>query len=704
MTSTVPGAAPAPLPPAPAPRRRAAARPESEPDVTGSLTGLDLLAGAALLLVGLLGWASLALAHGGRHSLLAVLVVTLVALGLVVLVARRAARPGFRADLPGVAVALGCAAVAAALTFPGFSYGVAEKDPGGYVAHAHMIERTGDHAFVDPALSARLPDGSPLPVQLTSPGARFGGVWIRGAQEDGLIVPQFYHLWPALLATSLEVGGLDALRFTVPLMGVLAVLCLVAVVRRVGDQLMGRTAGLVAAATGGLLLATNMLQVWQARFPSTEVLAEALYLGSLLGIVVSLQTRWRPAAGLAGLFVGIGWLNRADGILLVGMVAALGGALLATRRWDSRATWFAGGLLLTAPHAWWQAYDRALYYSNANSVPSWKLFTAALAACLLGGLVLGAVRPLGRGVLALVQRRRAQVVLGLLTCAVCAGLLALGFLRSRIFGPDFFDYNGRLIPSYDEQIMRRLSWFFTLPGFALFGLGIAVVALRRWRAAAWAIVLPTIALFAVYGYTAKNSTRMLWWTRRYVPTVMPGLLMLIALAIAFAFVWRYRGRLVLRVPAVLATGALVTAFLAQSVPLRSHDEWKGSFEIAAQIADLSGDATGVYLWEGQPCCNRPTQLFATPVWLTEGELSIRLPDDPARRQEIVDLYARQFAGQPVFVVADGTDLPTGLDGNKVAPVTNIVTTLPMWDESDTARPAKPREIPVEIAIWRVAGT
>jgi hypothetical protein len=233
------------------------------------------------------------------------------------------------------------------------------------------------------------------------------------------------------------------------------------------------------------------------------------------------------------------------------------------------------------------------------------------------------------------------------------------------------------------------------------GAGIAVVALRRWVAAAWVVVLPTIALFAVYGYTAKNSTRMLWWTRRYVPTVMPGVLMLIALAIAAAFVWRYRGRAPLRLPALLAVGGLTAAFLAQSLPLRSHSEFEGSFEVAAQIADVAGDERGVFVWEGQRCCNLPTQLFAVPVWLTEGQLSIRLPEDTAQRQGILDLYARHFAGRPVFLVADGDQLPDGVDPRRVTPVAEVDATLPMWEESDRVRPSKPIAVAVSVGIWRV---
>jgi hypothetical protein len=667
-----------------------------------ALTGLDLLAGGALLLVALVAWASLALAHLGVHALASVAGVVLAALALVGLVLRRH-RPRARRDRAGVAVALGCAAVAGALTFPGFSYGVADKDPGGYVSHAVAISRTGSFALTDPVLATAAQDPS-FPVQLTSPGARFPGVWVRDA-STGLIVPQFHHLWPALLATSYELGGRTALLLTVPLMGVLAVLALCALARRVGSSLLGPTGGLVAAGAAGLLLATNMLQVWQARYPTTEVLAQALYLGALLGVVVALQTGWRPAAGLAGLLVGIGWLNRADGLLLVLLSVGLGAALLATRRWDGRATWFAAGLAVVLPHALLQAYDLALNYSKANDVPPLGVVAGVTGGCLALALVLR-LTPL-HPVVERLRDRRVQVVLGLLVVAVAAGLLALGYLRPRLLGEDFFDYNGRRLRSFDEQVLARLTWFVSLPGFALMLAGVAVASLRHWRAAAWAVVLPTLLLFAVYGYSARNSTRLMWWTRRYVPTVLPGVLLLIALALAFFVVWR----LLSRVPALLALAGLVAFFLSQSVPLRGHDEWRGSFELTERIAALAGDRSGVFLWElDQACCAGPTRLFATPLWLQHGQLSALLPSDawmaqdPSARARLVERYVERFEGRPVFVVADAGELPAGIDPASVTPVLDLRTTLPVWEESDEERPDEAREVPVAVSVWRVDGT
>jgi hypothetical protein len=361
-----------------------------------------------------------------------------------------------------------------------------------------------------------------------------------------------------------------------------------------------------------------------------------------------------------------------------------------------------------APHALLQAYDLAHSYSLANSIPSLPKVAVLVVGCFLAAAVLRfvAARPIGWALTGL-ERRRTQQALGFLLCAGAAGLLALGFLRPRLFGPDYFNYNGRLIRSYDEQILHRLSWFFTLPGFALMGLGLAVVALRRWRASLWAVALPTVLLFTVYAYSARNSTRMLWWARRYVPTVLPGVVMLIALAIGAAWVLRVRGRALLRIPAALALVGLVAVFLSQSLPLRRHDEWRGSFAVSQAIADLSPGVRGIYLWEPageQGCCAGPTRLFATPVWLAHGELSALLPVDPAARANIITTYAQHFRGQPLFIVGDKPEVPGGIDPATLEPVMSRHVDLPMWNESDAVRPSAAHDVPVDIAVWRVRGT
>ncbi len=684
----------------------AAALPDA-PAVPGERPTLflsEIVVGGLVVAVGLLAWVALALAHLGWFSLgaaLGVWAVVVLGLGFGVV---RYAPARIRVDRSASAGVVVLALIAGVMFFPGFRYGVTDKDPGGYVAHAMAISRTGNYELIDPTLDGRLPHG---PV-LYSPGARFAGVWLRDTTSD-VVIPQFYHLWPALLAVGDSAAGEAGLGDTAPILGVLALLAAALALRRavVAAPWGTPAAGLACGGIAGLLLATNMLEVWQAKYPSSEISAQMLFLGSLLAVVLAVTTRWRPAAAAAGLLTGIGFLDRGDGILLVGLAVTALALLIAIRRWDARATWFAAGLAVVMPHALWQAYsyDAAGRYTADNRVPSLPVFAVAVVVVLVLGV---ALRPAGPRVAGFVTRPRNQPRIGAVVTAGAALLLALGYLRPRLFGESTALISGRVQRTYDEQILARLSWFVSMPGFLLMLVGVAIVALRRWGAALWVLTVPLLLFFPVYAYKAQNSTRLMWWSRRYLPNVLPLVLVLIALALGVGLTLglaalRRRPALVwgTRAVALGCTAALAVWFLGQSAPLRSHSEFGGSFAISARIAKAADGKQGVFLWQFPPaCCLYAEQLFGSATWLERGQISALLPMQPGYKAGYIRDFEKAFPGQPVFVVWH-TQADPAIPGVKLEPVDRITTTLPYWEESNVSRPDHAVELPVDFAIYRV---
>jgi hypothetical protein len=674
QTRTLPGATAEPAPPL----------------GSGAVHLGEALALGATLALGLLAWAGLALADAGRYGLPAALGLAALGLAAVAVVAWRAAgRPRLVADGGGLAVLAGLALVAVVLFFPGFPYSVG-KDPGAYVSHAIAIARTGSTTLDDPVLDrSRIPS-----VELTpeDPVARFPAIWIKDRDTQRATV-QFYHLWPALLASAFKAGGYTGLSNLTPLCGVLAVL-LVALAAR-------RAFGLLAGALAGLLLTANMLEVWQAKYPSSETFAQLLVAGALLGVVIALQTRWRPAAGLAGLLLGLAYLERPDSLLLLLLALGVGCALLATRRFDARAGWFAAGLAITLPYGLLQAYVLARRYTLANHVPGLPLLLVAVVAALAAALLLRQVVPaLGRWAVRLLEDRRVQRWLGAAAVGVAALLLVLGFLRPSLSGPVYGEFRGRPIRTYDEANLIRLSWFLTVPGLVLALGGLALVALRRWRAEAWALVVPALCLLPLYAYRSEVSARLMWWTRRFVPIIVPGLAVLLAVALGTGLTWAAaRWRWPVRVAAAAATAFLLVVFAGQSLPLRHHHDEAGSFETTRRIARAAGGRQGVFLWQQSPGLYELAYLFGGPVWLQQGQISALLPrrPDPA----YVRSFVRGFAGQPVFLVSPGRKAPQGYAGLGLRPVDRVDDAMPIWRETYQTRPASAVDIPLRFTIWRV---
>jgi hypothetical protein len=693
--------------PAPTGVRQPAAEPAAEPaQVRAALTAGEVLVGGAIVVVGLVAWAGLALAHADRHSLGgALLLAALAAAALAVPLLRARPRAAVRLDRGELLTLALPAAVAAVLLFPGFPYGVGDKDPGTYVSHGIAIARTGSWDLRDPVL-----DRSRVPAfQPSSPGARLPGIWYAD-RDGGVAHVQFYHLWPAALASAWKLGGMGALVNLNPLLGLLAVLAVALAARRA----FGPLAGLLA----GVLLAANMLQVWQARYQSAEVVTEAFVAAALLGVVVALRSGWRPAAGLAGLLVGLAWLARADGLLLVLLAAAVACALVALGRFDARCAWFAAGLAVVLPHALVQAYGFAAGYTAANGVPGPAVVAVLVGAPLLAaGALRAAARPRLDRLAAALGERRVQVALGLALTALAGTAMVLGFLRPVLFGPAYFNYHGNLIRSYDEQTLRRLSWFLTVPGLGLAGAGLALVALRRWTAAAWALILPVLLIFPVYAVRAENSSRLMWWNRRFVPVVLPGLAILVAVALTAALAWdgrvparlgaawsrrAARLRLPVRLAAAGAALALVTVFLGQSLPLRPHGEFRGSFEIGARLAAAAGGEQGVFLLQSQRGGVNLASWFGVPLWLQHGEVAVILRRRPD--PDYVRSFARGFPGQPVFLVTAGAERPAGYQALELRLVDHVQARLPVWDEHNERRPDGAHVVPIDMAVWQVAGS
>lgn len=652
--------------------------PAGAPRVHGSEVLVGALAVAALLVA----WASVALAHLGRHRVPAVVAAVLVGLVALAYVTVRHARVRVAAD-PGATVAmLAVGAVAAVLFLPGFPYGVADKDPGLYVSHAMLISRTGDYA-TDYAVLDRsvVPEyvgfhrGEPLAGVVHEPGSR-------------RLVPVFYHLWPAFLATAHDAFGAGGLVAAGPLVATLSVMLLFATVRRLG--------GVFAATAASLLLATNMLQVWQAKYPSSEAMAQFLFLGALCGVVVAIAARSRTAALVAGLFAGASYLARADGLLVVMMAAGAGCVLLAARRWDVRCSWFAAGLALVLPHAAWQAYGIVGGYTAQQRVPPLPVVVAVVAVGLAGA---GVVRQTaGPRVAGRAPGRAWQRGVGAAVVVAAAALLVLGAVRPAVFGHAVDTYaDGSSARTYAEQVVPRLSWFLTAPALALAVAGLALVALRRWRAEAWAAVVPTLLLFPLYGWQPRVAPRLMWWGRRFVPAVLPGIVLLVALYLAWLFARRGLRRLV----AIAALAALVSVYASQSLPLRGHREWRGSFDVAARVAAQSGERQGVYLWQ-YPGTVAP--LFAGATALAHGELSALLPPEEGARAAYVRSYVRGFAGQPVYVVWPGARRPPGLDLVSLIPVAHVLAESETWQARNDRVPRGSDVVHLDFTVWHVEGT
>lgn len=650
----------------------------------GEVAGLG-----AVLFVACVGAVSLGLAEMGRHDgwrAMGLGVVLAVSLG--VLAVGLWGRPAIEVDKTELLL-VGATLVGAAFFFlPGFPYAYGDKDPGVYVAHGFAIARDGDVAIPDEVEQA----GLDTPEYW---GGDFPGVWPAYDRTDA-VTSQFFHFDSALMATAHDVAGRRGVFNMTPLLAILGVGLIVLAVRR--------TVGTPAAAITGALLVTSMMQVWQAKYPSTEIPAQLFLAGALLGAVLAIERGWAGGAFVTGLLVGVGFMTRPDGFLYVILAAAVAGLVIALGRADRRLVALGLGLAIMLPGALWNAYELRLPYSEANDVPGLPTLVTACAALLGAGWGVHAIEARRGDLLALVNRWR--VPLGAAFTVLMGVVLLVLWNRRTLFGPSemYNTFSERWETNLNEENPRWLALFVTLPGLAVMWLGIVVTALRRVKPALYVLLLPGLLLLPLYLWHARVSMRLMWWVRRFIPAVLPAILILIALALAWALWHRFKP---LRLVGAAGAVALVVAFASMSLPLRHHDEMDGSWAIAEQIADQAGDEQGLFLFTASTSIYDAMRNSPTAVWWIFDQTAAKLPDE--YDIDTIDAYSSAFRGRPVFLVLRD-QLPDTLPADRFELADIVVHDLVFWEEwpmgqpGEDEKPHRPdhdEKLVQALMIWRV---
>jgi hypothetical protein len=664
-------------------------------------TWLELGALAGLVAASVTSVASLLLAWVGLHDGWVALLVGLGATaGLVVVVLRRPR--DWRPALPSVAqVAIlgGLIVVAGVQFFPGFPMAVKNRDPGVYINHAVAIAREGSDAIPDPvfdtAAEVHVVDGDPRLV--TSEGdiqwrRRTYRGFATDPNDDERLLPSFFHLWPTTLATAYDLGGRRGLFNLTPILALGAVVLVFLATRR--------ALGLVAASVAGGLLAVNMLEVWQAKFPTAEALTQFLYAGALLAVAMALATRWRVAAGIAGGVVGMGFVARPEGLYIVFLALGVLALLWGLEAWDGRATAFLVGLAPPALIGAYQAYVRATnYLANQEGLPSRWLSLMGVLVLVVGAV---ALRWLRHRRLAIVERvsgidpQRALTVAAWALAGAYLVFLVVAWLRPQLFGESYrVDKEGARTRGYDEQNLRRLGWFLTVPGLVLAWLGLVVAAWKRWSAVAWAIVLPGVLVAPVLIWEPRIAPNLMWWGRRYVPMVLVTLLILIGGVAAAVWDLRKGNPRWLRAGVVVVVLATAALMLRQSNDLWGHREFGGSTGVVDELESVTNGQDVAFVWQAQA---DQTDNFglAAMTWL--GLPSLTGPPRPTGET----LEAIQAAlGRPILVVTEGEDPPPGA-ADVLVLQRRIQTSLTKFQQLNDERPTASEEIPVDLSIWRLA--
>ncbi|MFC4531567.1 hypothetical protein [Sphaerisporangium dianthi] len=421
---------------------------------------------------------------------------------------------------------------------------IVRRDPATYAQYTAWLAGHGFLPIPYPTAAFGGPD----------PALRFDSVGFY--DHGGAVVPQFMPGAPLVDAVGDWLAGLSGLLLTPPVLGALAVLTVAGVAARL--------AGARWAPAAALTFAVALPILYTSRTTFSEIPSLILIFGGM-ALAADARGRTRGAAVLAGLAFGLAVLVRIDGLRDVLPVLAYAGVLIALRGRSGRGEAYArmgvpllGGLLAGAGLGLVAAFFLARPYLNylSDSVKPLLAICGLVLALTVAGAVAGprVVPAAWDAVRAWRPARRLPDVAAVLVVLVMAGFAVRPWVQTvrRVPGTVEDALNSVFIgwtqkanglPSdpgrlYSEQSLYWVIWYVGVPVVMLATLAAAVMARRMAQGKGFLWLLP----LAIIGWTTVTT---LWRpaitpdhpfaSRRLVPVVIPGLIVLAAWGLRWAW-------------------------------------------------------------------------------------------------------------------------------------------------------------------------
>jgi hypothetical protein len=504
--------------------------PAAPPDAAGRLLGRLSVLPALLVMAWLLVGLPLLLA--GVFTPLAMLLlsvplaVILVVIGLRWLPGRwpgagAAAAPG-QARTPWWTVA---AVVAIAIAFGvdqmiyHSQFIIVTRDPASYIQFATWISKHGS-----------------LPIPQDA--AAFGGAHhaltfssFAYYQVGNSVVPQFMAGLPMILAGGFWIGGVNAAVAMAPILGACAVLTF--------GGLAARLVGPRWAPLAALILAVSLPEEFTSRSTYSEPVAQILFLGGLCLVIDSLgedRAGAKVIAALGGLALGLTLLVRIDGASDILPVIPYCGILLVGRA--RQAVPLIGGLVVGGLYGSIDGLvlSRPYLASIKGSLVPLALITGVVIIATLAGMAWRWDKGLPK-----IRGKWLPNAAAVLAVVIVVGFTLRPYFQTvrgnsgKFFETIIAGYQRRdHLPIQPDRLYYELSmhwvfWYIGVPAVAFGTLGAALLARRCLRGQAPTWVLP-LMIFAWAIVTTLYSPSITpdnpWASRRLVPTVLPGFILL----------------------------------------------------------------------------------------------------------------------------------------------------------------------------------
>ncbi len=443
------------------------------------------------------------------------------------------------------------------LTAVPFDFIFDSTDCGTYVSSGINAFKTGSFRFYDLEIVEADQDFIDSFYYLTPPeryssAAMFHFEGVMGTSffirslKTGLIEPRYFNLHPLWIGLFVKIFGLTpGVWLATPFLA----LCGFIGVFLLSWALAGRLASILTAG----LLSVFVLQIWFGRYITTEMSTQAALMNGLAWLLIFNQDRSTERnnapvfpALTAAMMIGISHFSRIDSILVapalvLGIFIWIVFHNKTTRAWLFLSVY---GLILLAASV--TAIVIAHSYTmetlvHVNVYQMTKVQISILIICFLLALFLVHYLKKQSGKLSAFFQDYGKIIQITLILLIC-----LSFIYGLVFRPILNPPNYKAFYEADsttrsrslsQMTVRWLGWYLSKPLLLLAIIGLSLLFYKKWSLNK----APVFLVFGLYGfyflYAFRCTPYHYWGMRRFIPVIIPSLLIGIGYLYQEAFLW-----------------------------------------------------------------------------------------------------------------------------------------------------------------------
>lgn len=633
----------------------------------------------------LVGWIGVLLASFGIFSLFAIASVIFLLVGWVFWYKRQFPRPKFNPITRHEVFLLIFLAGCSIIYFRPHEYVLGGNDAGGYINIGTTIADTGEFIIQNDEWTAWLRQFPEVtlrqqPAKWRTEYLQFVG-WYIDDTDASRIIPQFFPFHPTLLAVGISLGGLMGGLLVTPLWAVLDLLVVYLLTRR----LFNRNSALLAT----VLLAITAVFIYFARYPTTEPLTLLLVFTGLL----SWQTLWdNPRSSslwavLGGAAFGVALLTRIDLPLVA--ILIYGWLILVWLQGKWNRNWLvftvmlslfsiyaiASAFFLNWPYVWNTYGSLFALFKNKTWLLIFAISVSVGALFIIFLIWKKGWDNFNQGSWG--QTIQSSQFRWFLSVTIVSLSLYAYFVRplleparSYVTWP-----SGTTAWVLDGQNWVRMGWYITPLGILATTLGLAWI-LRRESLNRLGLFLSVGVLTSIqYVFKIFNTPYHIYTMRRYVPIVLPVLMIFAAYFLVSLYFTHHKRERLTQITTIVFTIIFVGGLLYQSrfvLPLREN---RGAVTQLESIAvALQPEAILLVI---EPATSVFADTFGAPLRFIYGhDIATIRTDDANAKQFLTDLYDyAENEKRPLQLLAIEPIPPNIEDHLHLKPVTFIPITL-----------------------------